>query len=86
MQEERKLFKPSTKRDTPTKENLRLFQLLLKGDKEAEPYCLRAKAHYDSTNGEERGRAREGKESHGVGGLDLRRTRSWNYSEVSALC
>eukprot|EP00752_Nemacystus_decipiens_P004043 g3702.t1 len=51
MQEERMHFKPSAKRDTPVKENQRLFQLLLKGDKEAEPYCLRAKAHYDSTNG-----------------------------------
>lgn len=54
MQDERMQFKPSTKRDTPVKENQRLFQLLLKGDKEAEPYCLRAKAQYDSTNGESR--------------------------------
>lgn len=52
MQDERLHFKASAKRDTPIKENQRLFQLLLKGDKEAEPYCLRAKAHYDSTNGE----------------------------------
>ncbi len=77
MQEERKLFKPSTKRDTPTKENLRLFQLLLKGDKEAEPYCLRAKAHYDSTNGERRVRARGKEAGQGKsrgGGLDWRWT------------
>ncbi|CAM9268383.1 unnamed protein product, partial [Hapterophycus canaliculatus] len=51
MQDERRNFKPSAKRDTPVKENLRLFQLLLKGDKEAEPYCLRAKADYASVNG-----------------------------------
>lgn len=56
MQDERFHFKPSAKRDTSVKENLRLFQLLLKGDKEAEPYCLRAKAQYDSNNGEWRGR------------------------------
>lgn len=54
MQDERMHFKASAKRDTPVKENQRLFQLLLKGDKEAEPYCLRAKAQYDSTNGERR--------------------------------
>lgn len=52
MQDERRNFKASAKRDTPLKENLRLFQLLLKGDKEAEPYCLRAKADYASVNGE----------------------------------
>lgn len=51
MQEERRSFKPSAKRDTPVKENLRLFNLLLKGDKEAENYCLRAKADYASVNG-----------------------------------
>ncbi|CAM9482206.1 unnamed protein product [Scytosiphon promiscuus] len=51
MQDERRNFKPSAKRDTPVKENQRLFQLLLKGDKEAEPYCLRAKADYASVNG-----------------------------------
>lgn len=52
MKAERMSFKASAKRDTPVKENLRLFQLLLKGDKEAEPYCLRAKADYASVNGE----------------------------------
>lgn len=52
MKEERMNFKASAKRDTPPKENLRLFDLLLKGDKEAEPYCLRAKADYASVNGE----------------------------------
>lgn len=52
MQDERRNFKPSAKRDTPVKENQRLFQLLLKGEKEAEPYCLRAKADYASVNGE----------------------------------
>lgn len=54
MQDERLHFKASAKRDTPVKENQRLFQLLLKGDKEAESFCLRAKAQYDSTNGESR--------------------------------
>lgn len=51
MKDERMSFKASAKRDTPVKENLRLFQLLLKGDREAEPYCLRAKADYASVNG-----------------------------------
>ncbi|CAN0244579.1 unnamed protein product [Pylaiella littoralis] len=51
MKAERMSFKASAKRDTPVKENLRLFELLLKGDKEAEPYCLRAKADYASVNG-----------------------------------
>ncbi|CAM9889371.1 unnamed protein product [Ectocarpus sp. 6 AP-2014] len=51
MKDERMSFKASAKRDTHVKENLRLFQLLLKGDKEAEPYCLRAKADYASVNG-----------------------------------
>lgn len=53
MQAERKAFKPSSKRDTPAEENLRLFELLLKGDKQVEAYCLRAKASYDSVNGKE---------------------------------
>lgn len=52
MQDERRNFKASAKRDTPVKENQRLFDLLLKGEKEAEPYCLRAKADYASVNGE----------------------------------
>ena len=51
MQEERRAFKPSTKRDTPIEENLRLFDLLLKGDKGTEAFCLRAKADYASVNG-----------------------------------
>lgn len=52
MKAERMSFKASAKRDTPVKENLRLFHLLLQGEKEAEPYCLRAKADYASVNGE----------------------------------
>lgn len=51
MQEERRAFQPSAKRDTPIKENLRLFELLLKGDKGTEAFCLRAKADYASVNG-----------------------------------
>ena len=51
MQEERRSFKPSAKRDTPVKENLRLFKLLLAGDKGTEAFCLRAKADYASVNG-----------------------------------
>lgn len=51
MKEERMAFRPSVKRDTPVKENLRLFDLLLKGDKGIEAYCLRAKADYKSVNG-----------------------------------
>lgn len=46
-------FQASAKRDTPVKENLRLFDLLLKGDKEVEAYCLRAKADYKSVNGKD---------------------------------
>lgn len=53
MKAERMALKPSAKRDTPVEENLRLFDLLLKGDKQVELYCLRAKASYDSVNGEE---------------------------------
>lgn len=45
------MLQASAKRDTPIEENLRLFQLLLNGDKQAEDFCLRAKAFYDSLNG-----------------------------------
>lgn len=55
MKAERMAFKPSAKRDTPVEENMRLFDLLLKGDKQVELYCLRAKASYDSVNGEQEG-------------------------------
>ena len=51
MQEERRALKPSAKRDTKLEENLRLFDLMLKGDKEVESYCLRAKIDYASVNG-----------------------------------
>ncbi|CAM9450199.1 unnamed protein product [Discosporangium mesarthrocarpum] len=51
MQKERMEFAPSGRRETPKEENERLFKLLLKGDKEAEPYCLRAKVDYASVNG-----------------------------------
>lgn len=52
MKEQRAKFQPSAKRDAAPAENLRLFKLLLKGDKEAEEFCLRAKIDYAAVNGE----------------------------------
>lgn len=51
MQAERLKLQESIKRNTPVEENLKIFEDLLKGEKYAQKYCLRAKIDMTSVNG-----------------------------------
>ena len=51
VKEERMARINSKRRETPVKENLEIFQGLLKGDKKVRAYCMRAKMDMQSLNG-----------------------------------
>jgi len=51
MRDERMKMQDSKYRDTSPEENLELFEKLLKGEKDAQPYCLRAKINMSDPNG-----------------------------------
>jgi len=51
MQSERMSMINSKKRETSVEENMKLFESLMKGEKESQMYCLRAKIDMQSVNG-----------------------------------
>jgi glutamyl/glutaminyl-tRNA synthetase len=51
MQAERMKLMESKRRNTSIEDNLLLFEAMLKGEKDAQKYCLRAKIDMSSVNG-----------------------------------